>query len=166
MALVKFQRRPTRVGFPGFGPATFPTFEDAENRMSRFMERMLNEPFGTVAFPETIGWMPAIDIVENAKELTLTAELPGIDQKDVDVSVEDGVLTVKGHKAEEHKEEKDEKVYLAECTYGSFERSFGLPATVDAAKVTAEFDKGVLKVHLPKDSVAKPRGRKVEIKAP
>jgi HSP20 family protein len=168
MALVKFQRRPTRIAFPGFGtPTMFPTIEDAENRMNRFFERALGDPFNafnTLPLPETIGWLPAMEIVESEKELTLAAELPGMDEKDIDVSVEDGILTVRGHKTEERKEEEDKKVYLYERNYGSFERSFALPSTVDVANVTAEFSKGVLKVHLLKDSVSKPKGKKVEIK--
>jgi HSP20 family protein len=167
MSLVRFTRRPSRIGFPAYtGSAAISTFDDVENRFSRFIERALSEPFGGSMLPESIGWMPAMDIIENSKEFTLTAELPGIDQKDVDVSVEDGVLTIKGEKSEEVKEEGDDKkVYLYERTYGAFQRTFALPSTVDGAKVTAEFEKGVLKVHMPKGTEAKPKGRKIEIKA-
>lgn len=168
MALVKFQRRPTRIAFPGFTASPmFPTFDDAENRMNRFIERALGDPFNAFAalpLPETIGWLPAMEIVESEKDLTVTAELAGLDEKDIDVSVEDGVLTIRGQKTDERKEEEDKKVYLYERSYGSFERSFALPSTVDPAKVTAEFTKGLLKVHLPKDIVVKPKGKKVEIK--
>jgi HSP20 family protein len=164
MALVKFQRRPARIAFPDFSGAVLPGFDEAENRMNRFIDRVFNEPFATLALPETFGWLPAMDVAENAKELTLYAELPGIDQKDVDVSVEDGVLTIKGEKLEERKEDEDKKSYLVERSYGTFHRSFALPPTVNGDKVTAEFDKGVLKVHLPKDAEVKPKGRKVEIK--
>jgi HSP20 family protein len=167
MALVKSSRRPTRLAFPSFGPPTaFPSFEDFENRMNRFMQRAFTEPFGEqfgTAMSEPIGWVPAMDIVETAKELTVTAELPGIDQKDIDVSVEDGVLTIRGEKNDE-REQEDKRVYLYERSYGSFQRAFTLPTNVDATKVAAEFAKGVLKVHLPKDGEAKPKGRKVEIK--
>ena len=98
-----------------------------------------------------MAWVPAIDIVESAKEFLLTAELPGMDQKDIDVSVEDGMLTIRGEKTEERKEgEDDKKVYLYERTYGSFQRSFALPPLVDGANVAAEFEKGVLKIQLPK----------------
>jgi HSP20 family protein len=164
MALVKFQRRPARIAFPDFAPGVFPGFEDAENRMNRFIDRVFNEPFGTLTLPETIGWIPAMDIAENATELMFSAELPGMDQKDVDVTVEDGVLTIKGEKLEERKEEEDKKAYLVERSYGTFHRSFALPPNVNGDKITAEFDKGVLKVHLPKDAEVKPKGRKVEIK--
>jgi HSP20 family protein len=161
---VKFQRRSARIAFPDFSGAVFPGFDDAENRMNRFIDRVFNQPFGTLTLPETIGWIPAMDVSENEKELTLSAELPGMDQKDVDVSVEDGVLTIKGEKLEERKEDEDKKSYLVERSYGTFHRSFALPPNVNGDKVTAEFDKGVLKVHLPKDAGAKPKGRKVEIK--
>jgi HSP20 family protein len=166
MALVRFTRRQPRINFPGFGATTaFPSFDDVENRMSRFIERALNEPFGNSLIAEPMAWVPAIDIVESAKEFTLTAELPGIDQKDIDVSVEDGMLTIRGEKTEEKKEEEDKKVYLYERTYGSFQRSFALPPMVDGANVAAEFEKGVLKIHLPKSLDAKPKGKKVEIKS-
>jgi HSP20 family protein len=100
----------------------------------------------------------------------VTAELPGLDQKDVDVSVEDGLLTIKGEKIQEREEKKErdeeqKKVYLYERSYGSFYRSFALPPAVDAAKVNAVCAKGVLKVHLPKSAEAKPNGRKIEIKS-
>lgn len=167
MALVRFTRRPSRIGFPAStGSSVFPTIDDVENRVNRFFERAFTEPFGAAMLTEPIGWVPPMDIVETSKELTLTAELPGLDQKDVDVSVEDGVVTIRGEKSEERKEEQDEKkVYLYERTYGSFQRSFTVPASVDSSKITAEFEKGVLKVHMPKDGEAKPKGRKIEVKS-
>jgi HSP20 family protein len=167
MALVRFTRRQPRVGFPGFsGAATLPTFDDVENRMSRFIDRALSDPFTNEVFPQFIGWVPATEIVETPEELTLTAELPGMDQKNIDVSIEDGVLTLRGEKIEEKKEtEIDKKVYLFERNYGSFERSFALPSVVDTPKITAAFDKGVLKIHMPKSFEAKAKGRKVEVKS-
>ena len=166
MTLVRFTRRPPRIAFPGFTtPTAFPTFDDVENRMSRFIERALNEPFAATSSPETLGWLPAVDIVETPKELTLTAELPGLELKDIDVTVEEGVLTIRGEKLEEKKEEEEKKVYLYERNYGSFQRAFALPNLVDASKINAEFAKGVLKVHIPKTGEAKPIGHKVEIKS-
>jgi HSP20 family protein len=85
--------------------------------------------------------------------------------KDITVNVEDGVLTISGEKIEEKKEEEDKKVYLYERCYGSFQRTFSLPTGVDASKVNAEFSKGVLRVHIPKNAEVKPAGRKVEIKS-
>jgi len=163
MALVRFQRRAPRTALPGFvTQAGFPGFDDLENRMNRFIERAFTEPFAAT-LAEPIGWIPAMDLVETPKDFTLTAELPGIDEKNVDVNIEDGVMTISGEKTEERKEE-DKKVYLYERSYGSFQRSFSLPSGVDGAKVTAEFSKGLLKVHIPKNGEVAPKGRKVEVK--
>jgi HSP20 family protein len=142
--------------------------------MNRFIERAFSDSFadsfGAPAAPHAIDWVPPMSIVETDKEFMVTAELPGLDQKDVDVSVEDGLLTIKGEKIQEREEKKEpdeeqKKVYLYERTYGSFYRSFALPPTVDAAKVNAVFAKGVLKVHLPKSAEMKPNGRKIEVKS-
>ena len=170
MALVRFTRRQPRVGFPAFpasaGFPALPTFEDMDSRMNRFIERAFGDPLAFAAAPEALGWVPAMEISESVKELTLTAELPGIDQKDIDVSFEDGMLTIRGEKMEEKKEsEEEKKVYLYERTYGSFSRSFALPPNVDATNIAAEFEKGILKIHLPKMADVKPKGRKVEVKS-
>jgi HSP20 family protein len=170
MALVRFTRRQPRVGFPTFPGSTafpaLPAFEDMDSRMNRFIERAFGDAFASGATPEALGWVPAMEISESAKELTLTAELPGIDEKDIDVSVDEGMLTIRGEKTEEKKEgEEDKKVYLYERTYGSFSRSFALPANVDAANIVAKFEKGILKIHLPKLADVKPKARKVEIKS-
>jgi HSP20 family protein len=105
---------------------------------------------------------PAIDIKENGKAIVLTAELPGLADEDVDISVHDGVLTLKGEKKFE-KEEKDEKGHVQERRYGSFQRSMSLPDRVDEAKISAKFEKGVLTVTMPKRPDAKPSGRKIAI---
>ena len=112
MPLVRFNRRPPRTALPPFPSAgTFPAlpgFDDLESRMNKLIERVFTDPFaGTL--PESIGWIPAMDIVENEKEFTLTAELPGLDEKNVDVSVEEGLLTIKGEKTEEKEEKKPRK---------------------------------------------------------
>ena len=102
MALVRFTRRQPRAGFPTFPASTgfpaLPTFEDMDSRMNRFIERAFGDPLAFAAAPEALGWVPAMEISESVKELTLTAEPPGIDQKDIDVSVEDGMLTIRGEK--------------------------------------------------------------------
>lgn len=163
MSLVRSNRRQLRTPFSSFNPTVaFPTMEDFENRMNTFVERAFAEPFSP-ALPEAIGWVPAVDIVESPAELTLTAELPGIDQKDVALSVEDGVLTLRGEKNVEH-EQQDKKTYMYERNYGAFQRAFVLPTNIDPGKIAAEFDKGVLTVHLPKDGQARPRGRQIDIK--
>jgi HSP20 family protein len=171
MPLVRFTRRQPRTALPPFPSAgTFPAlpaFDDLDSRMNKLIERVFTDPFA-VALPEAIGWVPAMDIVEKEKEFLLTAELPGLDEKNVDVSVEEGLLTIKGEKTEEKEEKKEreeeKKFYLYERSYGSFSRSFALPPNVDATKIDAEFKKGLLKVHLPKMAEPKSNGRKVDIK--
>ena len=106
--------------------------------------------------------MPNVDIKESDKAVTLTAELPGIDEKDVDLSVRDGMLTLKGEKKYEHEEEKED-IHMVERRYGSFQRSFRLPDTVNADKIDAKFDKGVLRVVMPKTAQAASPVKKIAI---
>jgi len=107
---------------------------------------------------------PKVDVAETEKGLEITAELPGIDEKDIDLDLSDGVLTLKAeHKAE--KEEKDEKrqYHLVERSYGTFMRRFALPFEPDAEKISASFDKGVLKVDVPRSPEAEPKGKKIAV---
>jgi HSP20 family protein len=112
--------------------------------------------FRTPVWFDAEKWAPAVELVEKDNEYLLTAELPGIPKGDVDVAVEDNVLTLKGEKKTEFEEEKD-KMHFKERRYGSFERSFTLPRNVDATKIKAEFHDGIVKVHLPKGEETKPR---------
>ena len=107
---------------------------------------------------------PAVDITDTEKAYEITAELPGIDEKKIDVKVANGVLTIKGEKQEE-KEEKKKDYYLRERNFGSFERSFQVPDGVDADKIEANFKKGVLTVTLPKKAEAQTAAKKIDIKA-
>lgn len=107
--------------------------------------------------------IPAVDVSEDEKTYTITAELPGIDEKNVDVSVSGDSLVLKGEKHKE-KEEKDKNYYLSERSYGSFQRSFRLPEGVDTAKIAATFAKGVLTVTLPKTTEAQKQQKKIEVK--
>jgi HSP20 family protein len=94
-------------------------------------------------------WTPAVDIYEDEKAITLKAELPDMDEKNLDVKVEEGMLTIKGERKFEN-EEKKENFHRIERRYGSFERTFALPETVDADNISAKYEKGVLKVVAPK----------------
>jgi HSP20 family protein len=94
-------------------------------------------------------WVPAFDISENEKEYIITAELPGIDIKDVDITLSEGVLSVKGEKKQE-KEDKGEDYHMIERHYGSFHRSFRLPGKVETDKIDANYKDGLLKLTLPK----------------
>jgi HSP20 family protein len=107
---------------------------------------------------------PSVDIAEKDKAYEVTAELPGMDEKDIEVKVVNGVLTIKGEKQEE-KEEKKKDYYLQERRFGSFERSFRVPEGVDADKIEAAFKKGVLTVSLPKTAEAQKAEKKITVKA-
>jgi HSP20 family protein len=115
-------------------------------------------------FPRTGAFtVPELDVRENTNSILVEAELPGVDEKDVSVTLANGVLTIKGEKKQE-KEEKGESYYLAERSFGSFERAIRLPDTVDETKVEAKFDKGVLRVTAAKKPEAVKAERKIEIK--
>ena len=121
------------------------------------------EPF----WQHEVSWgtaLPAVDVAESEKAYDITAELPGMDEKNIEVKVTDGSLTIKGEKQEE-KEEKKKDYYLHERHFGSFERSFALPESVDADKIEAAFKKGVLTVTLPKKPEAQKPAKKIEVKA-
>ena len=107
--------------------------------------------------------VPDLDVRENTNSFVVEAELPGVDEKDISVTLANGVLTIKGEKKHE-KEEKGESYYLTERSFGSFERAIRLPETVDDAKIEAKFDKGVLKVTAAKKPEAVKADRKIEIK--
>ena len=157
MSLVKFQRR-----IPRSLLANMPMFDDMETRM----QRLFDDTLANTAMPNMIGWLPPTEIVEKEHELILSAELPGVELKDIDLSVDDGILTIRGEKAEERKEGDEARNYhLVERSYGTFQRSFNLPRTIDTAKIQAEFDKGILKIHMPKTPEAIAKGRKIEIAA-
>jgi HSP20 family protein len=106
---------------------------------------------------------PDIDVRENDNVITLAAELPGMEEKDIDLTVDDGVLTLKGEKRYEHEEKEKGKAVRIERQYGSFQRSFTLPSYVDEEKVSAKFDKGVLTIELPKKPGAPKKGRSIPI---
>lgn len=106
-------------------------------------------------------WIPAVDIFEKEDNLVLRAELPGMKEKDIDVHVENGVLTLRGERKRED-EVKSESYHKIERYYGSFARTFALPTTVDVPKIRASYKDGILEVILPKAEAAKPK--RIEIK--
>jgi HSP20 family protein len=110
----------------------------------------------------TSTFAPPVDVYEDEHNITLKIEVPGIDEKDIDVRIENNTLSVHGERKFE-KEEKEENYRRVERQYGSFTRTFTLPTTVDSEKVEANYDKGVLKVHLAKKSEAKPKQIKVNV---
>ena len=115
---------------------------------------LIDRQFGSFA--------PEMDVKETDKEVRVTAELPGMEEKDVEVTLTEGVLTIKGEKREEHDEEKGD-VFRSERRYGLFERSIALPNGIDANNAKASFKKGVLKVSLPKTPEAQSNRRRIAI---
>jgi HSP20 family protein len=107
---------------------------------------------------------PAVDVTETDKAYEVAAELPGMDEKNIEVNVANGVLTIKGEKQEE-KEEKKKDYYLRERSFGSFQRAFQVPEGVDTDKIEASFKKGLLTVTLPKSAEAQKAAKKIEVKA-
>lgn len=107
-------------------------------------------------------WLPSIDVSETKNELVIKAELPGLDPKDIDISMNNGYLTIKGEKKHE-KEEKDENYHLIEKSYGSFTRSVRLPREVQNDKIAASFKNGVLRITLPKSEEAKKKEIKIKV---
>lgn len=101
-------------------------------------------------------WMPSVDIEESGDALFLRAEIPGMDPKDIDVSFENGVLTIKGERRFENKR-NDRQFHLVERSYGSFTRSFTLPRSVDPDRVKARYENGILELEMPKREETKPR---------
>jgi HSP20 family protein len=126
-------------------------------RWSRWAEPLLRREM-------TWRTMPAVNVAESAKAYEITAELPGMDEKSIEVKVTGGTLTIKGEKQEE-KEEKKKDYYLQERHFGSFERSFDVPESIDLSKIEATFKKGVLTVTLPKKAEAQKPEKKIEVKA-
>ena len=137
-------------------------------RLERRMGRIFNEPFGLIdwTLPEATvaAWMPLVDILEGPDVIRLVAEVPGLKPENVNIAVEGTVLTIKGTK-EQTVEEKTEKVHRFERTYGAFERTFTLPATVDPNRIKATYEHGLLTIMLPKIETAKPHLIKVEVAA-
>jgi HSP20 family protein len=153
-----------------FTPPFMSGFAREVDQLQDSIQRMFDNPFSVASarFPriEALGWVPPFEITETEKEIMMTVELPGLDKSDVKIDINDNVLTLHGEKKSEHTEQDEKKeFFLEERSYGVFERSFTLPPTVNVDKVGAQFEKGVLKITLPKSEVMKPRGREVAIEA-
>lgn len=132
--------------------------------MQRDVEDMFSPFFRGLAWPwlGERAWTPAVDMVESKDEIVVRADLPGLDEKDIDVSVEHGRLTIRGER-KEARDTKEGDEYYSERKTGAFFRALPLPAAVDAEKVTASFKNGVLEIHLSKTTESK--ATKIEIKA-
>jgi HSP20 family protein len=156
-------------------PAEWRPFESLRREIDRLFEDFQvgprRSPFGRSVFDlepfwrgeMSFGKSPAVDVVNKEKAYEITAELPGMDESNIDVKVSDGTLTIKGEKKEE-KEEKKKDYYLSERRYGSFQRAFAVPDGVDTDKIDAQFKNGVLTVTLPKTPEAQKSEKKIAIK--
>lgn len=123
--------------------------------MNRLFDDMLTRTTPTAA------WMPAVDVREDQKDIAIQAELPGVRPEDVEVTSDNGLLTIRGQKTISRQEGDQTQYHLVERSYGSFSRSFRLPKGVDESKITASFDHGILTVRVPKTALPQPR--KIEI---
>ncbi len=139
---------------------------DLLHHLEHRIGRTFNEPFRASEWPVpeavTTAWLPLVDIFEEPDVIRLVAEVPGVKPEDVKITVESNLLTIKGTK-EQVAEEKAEKVHRYERTYGAFERTFRLSASIDPNKIKATYDLGVLTITLPKAETAKPHLITVEV---
>ena len=136
----------------------FSTLQDRVNRISRESY----SPEGPGDALTTANFAPPVDVYEDEQGVTLKIEVPGIDEKDIDVSIASNTLTVRGERTLE-KEEKEENFQRVERQYGSFTRSFTLPNSVDLEQVSAHYNKGVLKIRLANKAESKPKQIKVNV---
>jgi HSP20 family protein len=130
-------------------PVGLRLFQDTVNRL--FSDQTTTRP-----------WAPSVDIFETDNELVLKADIPGVDQKDIDIQLENGTLSLKGERKFE-RDEKNKGFHRQERSYGSFVRYFTVPETIDSENVKADFQAGVLTVTLPKKEIAKPKAIKVQV---
>jgi HSP20 family protein len=143
----------------------FREFVTLQNRVNRLFGNSFSNPRGPEGQDEALtstAFAPPVDIYEDEHNVTLKIDVPGIDEKDINVHVENNTLTVHGERKFE-KEEKEENYRRVERQYGSFTRTFTLPNTVDQENVQADYDKGVLKVKLAKKAEARPKQIKVNV---
>ena len=140
----------------------FRGYSTLQDQMNRLFRESYSPPAGPEEALTTSGFAPPVDIYEDEHNITLKIEVPGIDEKDIDVRIENNTLTVHGERKLE-KEEKEENYRRVERQYGSFTRSFMLPSSVDPGQVSAHYDKGVLKINLAKKAEAKPKQIKVNV---
>ena len=134
-------------------------FSTLQDRMNRIFRESFS-PEGSDEALTTSNFAPPVDVYEDEHNITLKIEVPGIDEKDINVTIENNTLTVRGERRFE-KDEKEENFHRVERMYGSFTRSFTLPNTVDPEQVSAHYEKGVLKIRLAKKAEAKPKLIKV-----
>jgi HSP20 family protein len=139
----------------------------AMEEMGRYFEDVFGRPFLPAAWSrvptEDLVWAPSIEVVEKEDKFLVKAELPGVKEEDINISLSGNVLTIDGEKKTES-EERTKGYYYSESSYGSFSRSMAIPSTIDASKIEANYDKGVLEITLPKTPEVKPKKIKLAVK--
>jgi len=161
---------PVKTEKASAAPASWAPFENLRREVDRLFDDFdggfWRAPFRMPQWTRSVTWpsLPAVDFTDTEKAYEITAELPGIDEKNIEVKVTNGVLTIKGEK-QENKEEKQKDYYVRERNFGSFERAFQVPDDVDADKIEANFKKGVLTVTLPKKPEAQKTAKKIDVRA-
>jgi HSP20 family protein len=133
-----------------------------QSEMNRLFNTFFDSPTTGNGGNDVRRWIPAMDLVETDEHFVLRADLPGLNEGDVNIEVEDNVLTVSGERKSEH-EDKREGYYRVERSFGSFRRTLTLPEGVDPEAVSATFDKGVLEVRVPKPEQRKPRRVAIQV---
>lgn len=135
-----------------------------QDEINRIFEQHL-APFNSFSNSNTMSILePNIEIAETPTAVTVSAELPGMDAKDIDVNVSaDGYLTISGEKQSSHEKNDQEGYYFSECSYGMVQRTVALPTDINLEKVSADFEKGILKINIPKLDTATPKMKKVDI---
>jgi len=131
------------------------------NTMRRELDRIMDRFFESDRITEGM-WLPEVDVSETPDEVVVKADVPGINEKDLSVTLSSDNLIIKGERKEE-KEEKGKHFHRVERSYGSFQRSITLPVAVDTSKVNATYTNGVLEVHLPKTAESKPKEIKISV---
>ncbi len=161
--LIPWKKSDRQLAVARTGEDLFERFHDDMNRLfDGFLaplsahSSMLDRVSGT--------FIPTVEVSETEKEVRVVAELPGMEQKDVEITLVDGALRIRGEKREEHEDNKRD-FYRSEVRYGTFERSIALPGDIDAAKAKASFKNGVLKITLPKTAEAQSRRRHIPVES-
>ena len=143
-----------------------PTTDMTNHRMGRLFDEMLGNGFRRTAEERSLrgAWVPAINILEQDEAVLITADLPGLKPEDVEVTVDEGTLTIRGERKLEEATE-GETYHRVERQYGAFERSFNLPTSIDSTKISARFTNGEMVLSLPKREESKPRTVKIQVEA-
>ena len=140
----------------------FRELEDVSNSLNRIFGRSPARAGSDRELLTMADWTPSVDISETDTAYLIKGEIPGVKKEDVKITIEDGMITMRGERKQE-KEEKDKKFHRVERSYGSFMRTFALPVNIDETKVQAQFKDGVLAVRLPKSPIARPKALDVKV---